>query len=91
MANKQAAIKYLRKSTKRNEHNVEVKNNIKKQVKAVRKAIETGDYTKAEEALKIAIKLLDKAGQNKVLKKNTASRKKSRLTKAVSKVKAQKK
>lgn len=87
MANKQAAIKYLRKTKKRNVKNVAVKNDIKLHIKAVRKSIEAKDYAKAEEALTKAIKLLDKASQNKVLNKNTVARKKSRLTKAVASVK----
>lgn len=91
MANKQAAIKYLRKTKKRNAKNISVKTNIKKQIKEIRKAIDAGDYTKAEDALKKTIKLLDKAGQNKVLKKNTVGRKKSRLAKAVRASKTSKK
>ena len=44
-----------------------------------RKAIEAGDANKAAELSKDVIKSVDKAVQNGVMKKNTASRIKSRL------------
>jgi len=83
MANKQAALKYRRQTVKHKAKNSAVKLSIKQHVKAVRKAIEANDYAKAEEALKEAIKIIDKAGQNKVIKKNAVARKKSRLTRTV--------
>lgn len=84
---KHAAFKALRQTKKRTVSNRIVKDSIKDQVKAVRKAIEAGDYQKAEEALKKAIVIIDKASQNKVLPKNAAGRKKSRLTRAVQTIK----
>ncbi len=57
------------------------------QVKAVRKAIDAKDFAKAGEELKKAIKIIDKARQHGLIKLNNASRKKSRLTVAVKKLK----
>ncbi|MFA5030244.1 MAG: 30S ribosomal protein S20 [Patescibacteria group bacterium] len=84
MANKQAALKARRQTIKRTAQNSAVKLSIKQHVKAVRKAIEAKDFAKAEEALKAAIKIIDKAGQNKIIKKNAVARKKSRLIRSVS-------
>ena len=44
----------------------------------------------AKQSLQKAIKALDKAAQNGIIKKNTASRKKSRLTLAWNKITKQK-
>ena len=80
MPNKKSAIKELRKSTKRAIRNFKVKKAIKDVIKDSKKMIETKE-AKAAETVKAAIKLLDKAAAKKVIKKNSASRKKSRLMK----------
>ena len=80
MANIKAAIKYIRKSRKNRARNLAVKNNIKKLVKAAIKLILSKDQ-KAAEAVKAAVSAIDKAAENGILHKNTAARKKSRLTK----------
>jgi len=78
---KHAAIKHLRQTKKRTGHNKLVKKILKTQIKALRKAISLKDKTKAKEELKKAIGLLDKAAQKKIIRKNTAARLKSRLSK----------
>jgi len=88
MANKQAAVKARRQTVKRTAKNVAVKISIKQHVKIVRKALEAKDFAKAEAALLAAIKIIDKAGQNKTIKKNAAARKKSRLIRSVRSAKA---
>jgi small subunit ribosomal protein S20 len=87
---KHAAFKHLRKTKKQTARNRQVASTIKDQTKALRKAIAAKDFAKAETALKAAIKLIDKARQNKVLHKNTAARNKSRLTKSLNVAKAKK-
>lgn len=79
---KQSAVKKLRQDRKRQAHNVAIKNQVKKLVKAVRQQIAAKDKEKASTALQAAVKGLDKAVKNGVLKKNTVSRTKSRLAKA---------
>ena len=49
-------------------------------VKDVNKAVVAGDAKKAKELLPLAYKAIDKAAKRGVIKDNTASRKKSRLT-----------
>jgi small subunit ribosomal protein S20 len=80
---KAAAIKDLMKNKKRAAVNKKVKSDIEALIKKVSKAIGTKDSTKAQDWLKQTIKKIDKAVAKKIIKKNTAARKKSRLAKAV--------
>ena len=81
MPNLKNAKKALRQSEKRAETNLVVKNTYKKAVKLARKAIDAGGKD-LNEKLRLAQKKLDKAAKKGVIKKNTASRKFSRLAKA---------
>ena len=83
---KKSAIKYLRKTKRRTSRNKAVKSITKAVVKKTRQTILGKDKSKATESLKKAIKALDKAAQNKRIKKNKAARLKSRLTKQVNKL-----
>jgi len=80
MPNKKSAIKELRKSAKRAIRNYKIKKAIKDVVKDSKKMIEAKEK-QATDKVKIAIKLLDKAAAKKVIAKNTAARRKSRLVK----------
>ena len=84
MPNKKSAMKALRQDKKKALRNFKVKKNVKDLVKDSKKLIEAKDKTAADK-VKDAIKSIDKAVQNKVLKKNTGSRKKSRLIKKLNK------
>ncbi len=80
-----SAKKALRQSRKRRLFNLRRTKKMKSLVKQVRSLIED---KKREEALKIlpqVYKAVDKAAKRGVIKKNTASRKKSRLAKAIDK------
>lgn len=76
----------MRQSDRRKNHNQEVKNKFKAAVKEVRKLVAAGKKSEAMDAMKKAMSTLDKAAKTNVIKKNTASRKKSRLAKAIAKV-----
>ena len=78
MANIKAAIKYIRKSRKNRIRNLAVKGNIKKLLKEAQKLI-AAKSKEAAAAVKKAISAIDKAAENKIMHKNTAARKKSRL------------
>jgi small subunit ribosomal protein S20 len=80
---KKSAIKALRQDKKRASRNKKVKSDITALVRKVRKAVVKKDRDKAADWLKQAIKRIDKAVQKGIIKKNTAARKKSRLSKAV--------
>ncbi len=65
----------------RNEaRNKAIKSRVKTFVKKVLSAVEAKNVDEAKAALQVAYKELDKAVTKGVLKKNTASRKKSRLS-----------
>jgi len=80
---KKSAFKALRQDKKRAEYNKKIKSDLTALIRKVNKAIEKKDRAKAQDWLKQVIKKIDKAAQKKVIKKNTAARKKSRLSKAV--------
>lgn len=83
MANHKSAIKRHKQSEKRRLRNAAVKTAIKSQVKKVRTAADGGDASEAENQLKRAVTLLDRAVTKGVLHRNNASRRISRLTTAV--------
>lgn len=74
------AKKAHRQSERKHVFNIRRKGAMKEAEKAVQKAINTGDADKAKELLPKAYKAIDKAAKRGVIKDNTASRKKSRLT-----------
>lgn len=74
------AKKAHERSEKRRVYNVRRKGAMNDAVKGVHKALKEGDTKKASEMLPTAYKAIDKAMKRGVIKKNTASRKKSRLT-----------
>lgn len=80
MPNKKSAKKALRKGQKLAAKNFQVKTAIKGLRKKSAKAI-VAKEAEAKELVKQTIKALDKAAGKGILKKNTASRTKSRLQK----------
>jgi len=88
MPNKSAAKKYLKVSRKNHSRNQMIKKKVKEIVKKVREEIkESKDIKKIEELLREAVKIIDRAAGKKVIKKQTAARKKSRLYKGLRKLK----
>ncbi len=86
MANHKSALKRHRQSLKRRARNRISKTRIKNTVKDVRIAIEEKDVAKAQEALKAATSVLDKAARKKVIHARQAERRISRLQAAVNKI-----
>ena len=76
---KKAAKKYMRVTAKNTVRNKIVTGVVKSAIKKTREAVAAGDVDTAREWLKKAQKSIDKAAQKKIIKKNTAARKKSRL------------
>ena len=79
MANIKSQIKRNRQNEKRRARNKSIRSEVNSRVKSTLKSAESGHSD--EEALRIAIKKIDKAARKNILHKNTAARKKSRLTK----------
>ncbi|HRZ13899.1 MAG TPA: 30S ribosomal protein S20 [Candidatus Omnitrophota bacterium] len=83
MANRRAAVKSLRVDKKRHARNMRIKNELKKTIKNFQALVAE---KKSEEARKVLLKvssLLDKAAKKNVIHANTASRRKSRLSRKV--------
>jgi len=88
MAHHKSAKKRILQTAKRTERNRYYRTRLKNIVKAVRTAAEAGDKTAAQEAFKIANKQLHSFVSKGFLKKQTASRKISRLHKLVNSIEA---
>jgi len=71
-----SALKRLRQTVKRTLRNRAVKSRVKTLIKKARS-------TRDPEALRAAVKAIDKAAAKGILHRNTAARKKSRLMRAV--------
>jgi small subunit ribosomal protein S20 len=86
VANIKGQIKRNRQNEKRRVKNKGVRSEINSRVKSVITNAESG--TTESEDLKLAIKKIDKAVAKKILHKNTAARKKSRLVKRLNSIKS---
>lgn len=86
MPNTKSAAKAMRQSIRRRDNNLKIKETFKDAVKEVKKLITAGKKTEAMDAMKKAMSTLDKAAKKKTILKNSASRKKSRLAKAIAKM-----
>jgi len=86
MANHKSALKRARQTIKRTERNRFYKTRIKNITRAINEAVEANDVEAASAALKTANRNFHSYVSKGILKKNTAARKVSRLTKLVSKM-----
>ena len=83
MANHPSALKRHRQSQKRRLINQMSRHRLKTQMKKMRAAITAGKATDAKTLLPATFGVIDRSVQKGVIKKNTAQRYKSRLTKSV--------
>ena len=83
MANMKNAKKRILVNKKKELTNNNYEATMKNSIKKVERAISSKDNEKANEALKVAIKEIDKATKAGVSKINKSARNKSRLTKKV--------
>ena len=84
MANIKSAKKRVLVNKKKAERNQMIKSAVKTEIKKVRTAIDAGNKDEAAKALLAATSAIDKAESKGVFKKNTASRKVSRLAQGMS-------
>ena len=82
-----SAKKALRGSKRKRSFNLRKKDTLSKTVKQVKKLIANKQIKEAEALLPIVQKIIDKATKTGYLKKNTASRKKSRISAMIKKMK----
>jgi small subunit ribosomal protein S20 len=88
MANHPSALKRYRQSQKRRLTNQMNRHKLKTQLKKMRAAITTGKSADAKTLLPATFGVIDRSVQRGVIKKNTARRYKSRLTKRVNSIPA---
>jgi len=81
-----SAIKRARQQKKRRAYNLKIKKALKAKLKAFYQHIETKKSQEARQALREAISQIDKAQKRKLLHKNTAARRKSRITLAYNQI-----
>lgn len=80
-----SAKKALRQNKRRQKRNTAYKNKMKTLIKKVRVLASDKKTDEAKKMLPQVYKILDKSAKENVIKRNTASRQKSRLTKLVNK------
>ena len=82
-----SAKKVLRGSGRKHLFNLRKKDQVAKTIKQLKKLVNEKKVTDAEKLFPQVQKILDKAAKTGLIKKNTASRKKSRLSALVKKAK----
>ena len=80
MANKQSALKEMRKTIKRTEHNSRVKTNFKHLFRSCTDLIQSGDMEGAKAKAIEFQQTADKAARRHIISKNRVNRKKSALS-----------
>lgn len=88
MANHASALKRHRQTVKRTKRNLALRTELKHYVRAVRQAVAGKDTAAAEATLRRASRALDKAVTKGLIHRNNAARRVSRLSHAVSQLKA---
>ena len=88
MAHSISAKKRVRQNERRRARNRQRKTLVRDQIKVFSSALTAGDVKKSEEALRQAVVLLDRTAARNTIHKNTAARKRSRLTLRLNALKA---
>jgi len=81
-----SAAKALRQSKRRRLHNLKHSKEMKAKIKELRVLIMQKNKEEANKLLPLVYSKIDKAAKRGVIKKNTAARYKSRLTKQINKL-----
>lgn len=80
-----SAKKALRQNKRRKENNINRKKKSKELIKSAKLLVSQKETKKAEELIPQIYKALDKSVKSGIIKKNTASRRKSRIVKMIAK------
>jgi small subunit ribosomal protein S20 len=86
VANIKSQIKRIGTNRKAQERNKAVKSELRTAIRATREAVAAGDHEKAQAALSVASKKLDKAVSKGVIHKNQAANRKSAIALQVGRV-----
>lgn len=90
MPNIKSAKKRLRQTAVRNARNRSLRTTMRNRCKKVIKLVKETNIEEAQDAFAVAVRNLDKMGAKGIIHKNTAARKKSRLSKMLKKLKTAK-
>ncbi|MFT7184070.1 MAG: small subunit ribosomal protein S20 [Oceanicoccus sp.] len=82
-----SAKKRVKQTLKRQARNYNTRSAMRKAIRNVEEAIKASDPKAAESALQVAYKVIDTAAKKKVIPKNTASRRKSKLARNIAGIK----
>jgi small subunit ribosomal protein S20 len=88
LANTKSAMKRIRSSRRRAQHNQVTRSTARTYVKRARRLIEQGNLDEAQAVVVQAVSALDKAAEKGVIHRNNAARRKSRLVKMLNQARA---
>jgi len=83
MANTVQARKRARQALAARTHNASLRSRLRTAIKAVRKAVEAGDKTAAQQVFQQSMGVIDSIADKQIIHKNKAARHKSRLAAAI--------
>ena len=84
MASHDSALKAHRQNIERRERNRQMRTRLRRALRDIRAAIDTGDAASVKDALRTTISLVDKMAGKGLIHRNTAGRYKSRLATRIS-------
>ena len=79
MANHFSALKRVRQDEKRTEYNRRAKSRLRHQIREMRRVLTSKDAKAAADMLQKTFSLIDRSAKSGIIKRNTASRYKSKL------------
>jgi small subunit ribosomal protein S20 len=85
VASHDSALKAHRQNLERRERNRQMRTRLRRALRDIRAAIDTGDAASVKDSLRTTISLVDKMAGKGLIHRNTAGRYKSRLATRVSK------
>ena len=83
MANSKQAEKRARQAEKSRAHNASLRTTLRTAIKKVKKAVEAGDKSAAQQMLQTSTSVIDRIADKNIIHKNKAARHKSRLSAAI--------
>jgi small subunit ribosomal protein S20 len=84
VASHDSALKAHRQNIERRERNRQMRTRLRRALRDIRAAIDTGDAASVKDALRTTISLVDKMAGKGLIHRNTAGRYKSRLATRIS-------
>jgi small subunit ribosomal protein S20 len=83
LANHKDALKRQRQNIKKRAQNRHYRSQMRNRIKRIEGALEEGDIARAEENFPLAVSMIQRIAQKGIIHKNQATRRVSRLSKAI--------